>query len=295
MNIAILDSHNHLHRFHHVLEKVSPNGSLCPMWGKMVASLIRELKLHKAFAVFDPLHKEAKANRQPTPERIVREHPDIEAQCKAIGIKVVKPYENEEGDQLIADLWANIPITEETNLYIITSDKDMAQLVGTTSRNGCDVHTYVVRPNNGDWTVLGRSQVKEKWGVWPEQIADYLILMGDDTDGIKGIKGIGKKTAASLLSVYGSIDNLLNKSFTYGEGVRPVTGLSQRLALNLEENLPEIPIKRLMIELHPRDLNLTEEWCHQPVSVPIATRLLGPIGLSDMLAKVMGGRLWSKI
>lgn len=303
MNIAIIDAHNHLHRFHHVLEEIgTPESELCEMWGKMLATIIRELKLHQAFAVFDPLKKEPKPGRPETPERIVRDQPKIEAMCKAMGIKVVKPTElNEEGDQLIADLWGNLPY-EEANVYIISSDKDMAQLVGSAYGR----ETRLVRPENGTWKVYGRAEVKEKYGVWPEQIADYLTLMGDTTDGLKGVPGIGKKTAANLLSVHGSLNNILLKSskksvrefmdaFDSDELVlHPIEGLSQRLADNLSQDLKNTFARQQIIELTPQNIKLTPAWSVQPVSVSDAIRILGPLKLTDTLAKLMEGKLWSK-
>lgn len=311
LSLAIIDAHNHLHRYHHM---VPPEASLCYSWGSMVASLIRSLKLNGAVAVFDPLVKESKPGREPTPERIVRDQPDIQKICEMLGIGVVNPSEIlEEGDQLIADLWHSVPdvVMGEVNLYIVSSDKDMAQLVGQRMFNdGTKVTTFQVRRESDDWKVYGPNGVREKWGVRPDQMVDWLVLVGDSTDNIPGVKGIGKKTAPLLLQTYGTLENLLLKSSGLSENeflekwakdelvFSQCPGLSQKLADNLSDCLKFLPIRKAMIELTPRKVKIPPQWlglCPQVVQITEIMRGLGKYNLSDMAAKMVEGRLWAKI
>ena len=86
-------------------------------------------------------------------------------------------------------------------VVIASSDKDFMQLV--SARVG------LLNPNDKSGTVWGREQVCAKAGVEPEQVADWLALMGDAVDNIPGVPGVGPKTAAELLKQFGSVDNLL--------------------------------------------------------------------------------------
>ncbi|NUL20831.1 DNA polymerase I, partial [Agrobacterium tumefaciens] len=85
------------------------------------------------------------------------------------------------------------------HVLISTGDKDMAQLV----------NDYVKLEDSFKDRVLDTDGVFEKFGVWPNQIIDYLTLMGDASDGIMGVPGVGAKTAAKLLTEYGTLDNII--------------------------------------------------------------------------------------
>ena len=87
------------------------------------------------------------------------------------------------------------------NVVIASSDKDFMQLV--SARIG------LLNPNDKTGAIWGREQVLAKTGVEPEQVADWLALMGDAVDNIPGVPGVGPKTAAELLKQFGSIENLL--------------------------------------------------------------------------------------
>jgi len=104
-----------------------------------------------------------------------------------------------EADDYIATL-ARLA-AKSWNVVIASSDKDFMQLV--TARIG------LFNPNDKTGTIWGREQVFAKTGVEPEQVADWLALMGDAVDNIPGVPGVGLKTAAELLKQFGSVENLL--------------------------------------------------------------------------------------
>jgi len=312
INLAVIDAHNHLHKYHH---KVPEEATLCYSWGSMLSSLIRDLNLNGAVAVFDPLVKEPKPGRKPTPERIARDQPDIQRICEAVGIPAINPSELlEEGDQLVADICYNLPFEkfermwgEHTlNVYIVSSDKDFAQLVTTEKIGNCSLNVRLVRREDESWKIYDEPRVLSKWGVRPDQIVDYLTLVGDSTDGIPGVKGIGEKTAAAILTVYGSIQNLLLKSsglsaddfiekFRSGELVlNPVPSFTQTNANNMSYSLPFIAERRAMIELTPRRLQSFPNLFGTTPNITKTMMLLGSFGLSDMAAKLAEGRLWRK-
>ena len=120
-------------------------------------------------------------------------------------------------------------------MLISTGDKDMAQLV-----NGS-----IILVNTMSNTVLDRVGVKAKFDVFPEQIIDYLALVGDTSDNIPGIEKVGPKTAAKLLNQYGSLDNL----------IRNVGEVSGKVGENLRAGLETLELSRKLATIHS-DLNL---------------------------------------
>jgi len=87
------------------------------------------------------------------------------------------------------------------NVLIASNDKDFMQIIGARIR--------LLRPDTKETTTVGPPAVRERFGVAPEQIVDFLSLLGDSVDNIPGAPGVGEKTAAQLLHTYGTLDNLL--------------------------------------------------------------------------------------
>jgi len=148
------------------------------------------------------LYQDYKANRLETPEGIQLAVPYIKKILKAMHIPVIE-LEGWEADDLIGTL-AKQAEKEGFDVYMVTADKDFAQLV--------DEHIYLYKPSrmgNGIeiWDV---ERVKEKFGIErPEQVIDFLGMMGDSVDNIPGLPGVGEKTAKKFLAQFGSMENLL--------------------------------------------------------------------------------------
>jgi DNA polymerase-1 len=167
-----------------------------------------------------------KANRAKTPPELLEQIPLVKRMLQAIRIPVLE-YERYEADDVIGTLAVQAR-QEGMEAVIVSSDKDMLQLVGGG--------VTMLNPAKDDAT-YDREGVKEFMGVYPEQIADFLALVGDSVDNIPGVPGIGKKGAAELLAKYGSIagllehlDDLKPKQRTSLEEGREVLAMSQRLA-----------------------------------------------------------------
>ena len=138
-----------------------------------------------------------KGDRPPMPEELAEQVPYIHRMIEAMGIPLLA-IEGVEADDIIGTL-AHRACLEGHHVIISTGDKDMCQLV-----NPC-----VVVENSFDDKRYDSQGVKDKFGVEPRQIIDYLTLMGDSSDGIAGVAGIGKVTAQKLLNEYDSIDAIL--------------------------------------------------------------------------------------
>ena len=186
-----------------------------PIQGNQGMHLRTYAKPQYLAAVFDSrtptfrhkMYPDYKANRQKAPEDLHEQVPLVEEFLEALGIKSLK-VEGFEADDIIAAL-AEKCRSENRQCYIFSSDKDLLQLVGGG--------VYELRPSkinrkegggSGDpaWDILGSEEVKTEWGVEPDKILDLLSLIGDNSDNVPGVKGIGEKTAVKLMMRYGSLD-----------------------------------------------------------------------------------------
>lgn len=141
-----------------------------------------------------------------------------------------------EADDVIAAATMKALALDETTVLIVTGDKDLLQLVGPR------VRAKAVQ----DGTIRDSGAVFEKFGVTPEQMRDYLTLVGDSSDNIKGIPGVGPKTAAALLAKHGSLDALYEDMADCGAaGI----DIAPALATKLRAFKAQLPLTRALISL----------------------------------------------
>ncbi|WP_448583851.1 5'-3' exonuclease [Thermocrinis sp.] len=145
-------------------------------------------------------YSEYKSKRPPTPDPLKVQIPVIKELTSLLGIKLIE-IPGYEADDLIAYL-TNLALEKGFSVKIYSPDKDVLQLVE-------DRKVLVINPILNE--VFDEEKVKEKFGVGPKQLADYLALVGDKTDNIEGIRGVGPKTAINILKKYGSIEGILSR------------------------------------------------------------------------------------
>ncbi len=139
-----------------------------------------------------------KATREKTPDELHEQVPTIEEILAALGVPVIRS-EGFEADDVMATL-AERCRSEGRSCYIISGDKDLLQLVAGPVK--------VLRPEKGGYEELGPAEVVRDWGVRPDQILDYLALIGDASDNVPGVRGIGPKSAAKLLQDFDTLDGV---------------------------------------------------------------------------------------
>jgi DNA polymerase-1 len=150
------------------------------------------------------LHPEYKANREAMPEDLSIALPYIETIAEGFNIPIIK-MDGYEADDIIGTLAQKAENEGFDSIYMVTPDKDFGQLVTEKIK--------MYRPSRkGDGAeVWGIPEILEKWDIQStEQVIDMLGLCGDVSDNIPGVPGIGPKTAAKLLSNYGTVENLLD-------------------------------------------------------------------------------------
>ncbi|MDR2769125.1 MAG: 5'-3' exonuclease [Puniceicoccales bacterium] len=140
-----------------------------------------------------------KANRTATPETFKQQLPFIKQLIPHLGGHVLEKMDV-EADDLLGALSKKIA-QNNGQAVIVSADKDLMQCVNE--------HVYQLMPTQQGWKLLNAEGVYGKMGIWPNQIVDYLALVGDVADNFKGICGVGPKTAVRWLQQYTSIDTIL--------------------------------------------------------------------------------------
>ncbi len=142
-----------------------------------------------------------KANRKGMPDELAAQLPYAKECVRDMGFEVIE-IPGFEADDILGTLAARAE-AEGVNAYILTGDRDSLQLISDT--------THVLLATNKDTIEFGRGEFMEKYGISPEQFVDVKALMGDSSDNIPGVAGIGEKTAFKLVSEFGSLDGVYEK------------------------------------------------------------------------------------
>jgi DNA polymerase-1 len=150
------------------------------------------------------LHPEYKAQRAEMPGALVKQLPYVKAVTRAMGLGGIE-QEGVESDDLLASQAVALAHAGH-EVLIVSSDKDFAQIVG--DRIQIMLPPPSANPQLG-WRRLDAAGVVEKFGVPPAQIAEYLALVGDTSDNIPGIAGVGPKTATKWLQQFGSLEGVI--------------------------------------------------------------------------------------
>jgi len=207
--LVLVDGSSYLYRAFHALppltnSKGEPTGALLGVTN-MLLKLIKDEQPDLIAVVFDApgktfrdeLFDQYKAHRPPMPDDLRAQTQPLLELVKALGLPLLQIV-GVEADDVIGTL-AIQAAAQEIDVLISTGDKDMAQLV----------KPHISLVNTMTNSRLDREGVKAKFDVYPEQIIDYLSLVGDSADNIPGVPKVGPKTAAKWLNEYQSLDNLL--------------------------------------------------------------------------------------
>ncbi len=232
--LILVDGSSYLYRAFHAMPPLSnregqPTGAILGVLN-MLHRLIKDHAPTRMAVVFDApgktfrdeLFAEYKANRPPMPDELRGQIDPLLEAIEALGLPLLR-VQGVEADDVIGTLAQN----DQGKVLVSTGDKDMAQLV--------DARVSLVNTMND--TFLDEAGVEEKFGVRPDQIIDYLALIGDSSDNIPGVPKVGPKTAAKWLASYGSIDGIRSHADEIGgkvgESLRShleQLALSQKLA-----------------------------------------------------------------
>ncbi len=250
--LVLVDGSSYLYRAYHALPKLTssrgePTGAVHGVLS-MLLKLAKEQDTEHFAVVFDApgktfrdeMFEDYKANRPPMPDELrLQVEPLLEA-VPAMGLPMLR-VEGVEADDVIGTLCRQAA-ADGMEVLVSTGDKDMTQLV--------DDDITLVNTMSG--TVLDRDGVKRKFDVFPEQIIDYLALVGDTSDNIPGVPRVGAKTAAKWLNQYGSAASIIE----HAEEIKGKVGESLRENLDRLKLSQELATIRQDVELSlgPREL-----------------------------------------
>src|SRR5450631_173671 len=232
--LLLVDGSSYLYRAFHALPPLTnsqgaPTGAVLGVLN-MLNKLMKEESPARVAVVFDApgrtfrddLFDQYKAHRAPMPDDLRAQVEPLLDAVAAMGLPLLR-IAGVEADDVIGTL-AKQAAEADYDVLISTGDKDMAQLVGPR----------IGLINTMSNTRLDREGVKAKFDVFPEQIVDYLALVGDSSDNIPGVNGVGPKTAAKWLNQYQTLDSLI-------ANVASITG---KVGENLRSELPVLELSR---------------------------------------------------
>ena len=235
--LILVDGSSYLHRAYHALPQLAnshgePTGAIYGVIN-MLRRLINDYGPEYIAVVFDAkgknfrheIYPEYKATRPPLPDDLRQQIHPLYDVIKAMGLPLVV-VEGVEADDVIATL-TGLARKAGLKVLISTGDKDLAQLVN-------DDVTLINTMTN---VVLDSKGVRDKFGVMPDRIVDYLALVGDNSDNVPGVPMVGPKTAVKLLKEYGSLNNLL-------EHAHAVSG---KIGENLQRSVVNLPLIRKLV------------------------------------------------
>ena len=268
-NFVIIDGNNLMFRAFYALPQLANfDGEISnAVFGFtiMLVKIIKEINPKYIAVTFDASKKnfrhemftEYKGTRKPTPEELRSQFPIVKNLLEAMNIKVIEK-EGLEAD----DLMGCLSRSYDTKNIIVSADRDAFQLINS--------NTSIMFPKKGvsETVMLSSDNLKDFYGVNPEQVVDLKSLMGDSSDNIPGVPGVGEKTAKDLITnyktldgVYDNIDNIKNKLHEKLVENKDKAYLSQKLCtivtninlgLDLEEFLYDFPFNEKVREIFKR-------------------------------------------
>ena len=209
----------------------------------IIARQLDTLKPDYAAVAFDIKHPtfrhemypEYKAGRHATPPELLEQFPDAKECLALMGLKVME-LEGYEADDIQGTVANFAHSYEDTEAYVLSGDRDLLPLI--------DDKITVLLVGTGDTKAMHREEFTEKYGIAPELFVDMKALMGDSSDNIPGVKGIGEKTAATLLQNFGSLEGIYENL----EDKRIAKGVRAKLEADRENAFMSRELSRIITD-----------------------------------------------
>ena len=232
---VLIDGNALIHRAYHAIPPLTTkSGELVNSvfgFASILLKAIEDIKPTHIAVAFDmkgptfrhKMYKEYKATRVKAPQELYDQMPRIKDLVKAFNIPI---YEEQgyEADDIVGTLSKKLKI----NNIIVTGDLDELQLVDNNTE------VYTMRKGMQDTVIYNDKKVIERFGIRPDQLIDYKGLRGDPSDNIPGVRGVGEKTASTLLQEYETIENLY-KEIKKSKKIEGISDRIRKLLLDQEE------------------------------------------------------------
>ena len=287
--VVLVDGSGYIFRAYHALPALARKSDgllvgavsgFCNMLNRLVDDAMADGDIRHLAVVFDTarrsfrneIYPEYKAHRPPPPEDLVPQFPLVRDATRAFNVPCVE-MEGFEADDLIAT-YADLAVAAGYEVVIVSSDKDLMQMVGER----------VSMRDPMKQTVIREEQVVEKFGVGPDKVIDVQALAGDSSDNVPGVPGIGVKTAAELIGAYGDLETLLERAGEIKQPKRRQTLLENaglaRVSRELVTLKRDVPVKDGIeaLELRPPDPDTLFAFLDEMEFASLSARLRARLG-----------------
>ena len=292
--LILLDSHAILHRAYHGMPDFATSGGVPTgaLYGlcTMIFSAVEMLKPDYIVAAYDlpkPTHrheayKDYKAGRAKTDSELVSQIIKSRDIYRALGIPM---YDKEgfEADDIIGTIVERTLKDKNIEVIIASGDMDTLQLV-----SGKKVQVYTLKKGIKDTIIYDEAAVIERFGFGPEMMPDYKGLRGDPSDNIKGIKGIGEKTATILITKFGGIEGMY-KTLAKDKEQFKQAGITPRIVELLETCRDDAEFSKVLATIRrdaPIDWKLPEKTWKEGIDVEKASALFAELEFRTMTSRL---------
>lgn len=212
--LFVLDGHAMCYRAYYafiknpLMNSSGQNTSAIFGFARMLLKLINEQSPDYLAVAFDPpvksfrfrLYTEYKANRQKMPDDLRSQITEIKNMVATLGIPILES-DDYEADDILGTVAEKCP-SDKLEVYLVTGDKDAYQLLKQ------NVKIYAASKGISEYEIYDHESIVNKTGLEPDKIIDYMALLGDASDNVPGVKGVGEKTALKLITDYSTLDNI---------------------------------------------------------------------------------------
>ncbi|HWA32155.1 MAG TPA: DNA polymerase [Candidatus Paceibacterota bacterium] len=294
--LVLLDAHAIIHRAYHALPEFSssrgePTGALYGL-SNMLMKIISELKPDYIAACYDlpgktfrhEAYEKYKAGRAKADEALVAQLQSSRKIFEAFDIPI---YDSPgfEADDILGTISEELKKEKNVNIIIASGDMDTMQLV-----HGEKVRVFTLKKGLNDTIMYDQKAVEERFGFPPELLPDYKGLRGDPSDNIIGIKGIGEKTAATLISKFGTIEEIYKK---LKKDDKPfiAAGLSPRVIQLIKDNEEEALFSKTLAKIRrdaPVDFKLPNQTFWQKADLSKIEKTFSEFEFRSLLSRIRG-------
>jgi len=280
--LVLLDAHAILHRAYHALPdfanaKGEPTGALYGV-STMLLRIVSDLKPDYIVAAYDvkgPTHrhtafKEYKGTRKQADDALIRQMTTSREIFKAFDIPI---YDKQgfEADDILGTIVTDLKGRKDIEIIIASGDMDTMQLI-----DDARVRVFTLKKGLNDVVLYDEAAVNERYSFGPKQIPDYKGLCGDPSDNIPGVKGIGEKTATTLLTTFGTIENMYKELGAKHEQKFLDAGVKERIIQLLKDNREEAEFSKMLATIKcdvPIEFKLPEKTFREGIDVHKVTAL----------------------
>ncbi len=292
--VVILDTHAIIHRAYHALPEFTsqsgePTGALYGLVS-MIIKIASDLKPNYILAAIDldgktyrhEAYKEYKGKRPETDEALVSQIKKAESVLNAMNIPVYSSP-GFEADDILGTAVEQFKKDKDIEIVIASGDMDTLQLV-----EGDKVKVFTLKKGLNDTVTYNEKSVEARFGFGPKLLPDYKGLRGDPSDNIIGIKGIGEKTATTLITSFGSIEDIY-KALKKDEKQFTKAGLTERIINLIKDNKEEAEFSKLLATIRrdaPVKITIPEKEWKEGLDFESLNKFLLQFGFRSLVARM---------